>query len=201
MTAKDRAGHLSAPSSPLPVATLPPIPATGPLEAYLLASTDQSFDDLAAHYQQVSTIHPTYFEVRADGSLIGSDDPRITGFARLHGIRVEPRVESQSASVLHTVLTKPATAAALVANIAQVVAANGYDGANVDFESGAATDRDALTAFAGELADTLHAQGAAVSMAVSAYLSFPILLKPTTRCASGAEPAEAVVCTVAAVSG
>src|SRR5205823_3579335 len=80
----------------------PPIPATGPLEAYLLASTDQSFDDLAGHYQQVSTIHPTYFEVRADGSLIGSDDPRITGFARLHGIRVEPRVESQSASVLHT---------------------------------------------------------------------------------------------------
>src|SRR5439155_1092970 len=56
----------------------------------------------------------------------------------------------------------------VMANIAQVVAANGYDGANVDFESGAATDRDALTAFAGELADTLHAQGAAVSMAVSA---------------------------------
>jgi spore germination protein YaaH/chitodextrinase len=165
--AKDRAGHLSAPSPPLTVATLPPIPATGPLHAYLLASTDRSYDDLVAHYQQVSTVHPTYFEVRADGSVAGADDPRITGFARLHGIRVEPRFESQSPSVLHPVLTRPATTAAMVAAIARIVAANGYDGANIDFEAGAATDRDALTAFMRALATALHAQGATLSMAVS----------------------------------
>jgi spore germination protein YaaH len=171
VVAKDRAGHLSAPSPPLAIATLAPIPATGPLHAFLLASTDHSFDDLVAHYQQVSTVHPTYFEVRVDGSVAGADDPRVTGFARLHGIRVEPRFESQSASTLHAVLTKPATTAALVANIGRIVAANGYDGANVDFESGAATDRDALTAFAGALATALHAQGAELSMAVSAKVT------------------------------
>ena len=48
------------------------------------------------------------------------------------------------------------------------MATHGYDGINIDFEAGAAADRPLLTAFITELAQTLHAQGATLTMAVSA---------------------------------
>ena len=45
---------------------------------------------------------------------------------------------------------------------------HGYDGINIDFENGPATDRDALTAFVSELAAQLHAIGKDLSVEVSA---------------------------------
>ena len=59
----------------------------------------------------------------------------------------------------------------LVDRISALVAENGYDGINIDFEAGAAADRPLLTAFASQLAQTLHAQGAKLTMAVAAKTS------------------------------
>jgi spore germination protein len=171
VTAKDRAGHTSPDSVPLTVTTAAPVPTTGPVYAYLLATTDESFEAFAANYQRVETVSPTFFEVHADGSVSGEDQPRVTQFAKLRGVRVEPRFNNQNGSDLHSILTTRSRGDALIANIARIVAEHGYDGAGLDFESGAASDRGAMTDFVGRLAAALHAQGATLTVDASAKTS------------------------------
>ena len=134
----------------------------------MLATTGASFDDLQRHYMQIAAVSPTYFHLGTDLAILGQDDPLVTGWARLRGIDVEPRVESQDPAILHALLSSDANRSDLVARISALVAENGYDGINIDFEAGAATDRPLLTAFASQLAQTLHAQGAKLTMAVAA---------------------------------
>ncbi len=43
------------------------------MQAFLLASTDQSFYDLEAHYQQIGVVYPTYFDCGPGGDVTGSD--------------------------------------------------------------------------------------------------------------------------------
>ena len=165
--ARDRARHFSAPSAPLAVTTALPIPATGPAYAYLLASTGTSFQDFQANYRQIETVSPTYFDINRNGTIRGQDDPLITGWARLRGVRIEPRFNTQDPVTQAQILPNAAKRAALAARIADVVATHGYDGANLDFEAGSHTLRDDYTSFVEELADVLHAQGATLTINVS----------------------------------
>ena len=73
VAAIDGGGHRSADSA-LDTATQAPIPATGPAYAYLLASTDRASRTWWRTTGR-STVRPTYFEVRADGPIVGQDDP------------------------------------------------------------------------------------------------------------------------------
>jgi chitodextrinase len=167
VVAIDGGGHRSA-ASTLATTTQLPLPATGPAYAYMLATTGASFDDLQRHYMQIAAVSPTYFHLGPDLAILGQDDPLVTGWARLRGIEVEPRVESQDPAILHTLLASDANRTNLIGRISALVAENGYDGINIDFEAGAAGDRPLLTAFASQLAQTLHAQGAKLTMAVAA---------------------------------
>jgi spore germination protein YaaH len=167
VAAIDGGGHRS-PESALDAVTQAPLPATGPAYAYMLASTSKSFEDLQRHYRQVATVSPTYYHVDRNLSISGQDDPLVTGWARQRGIAVEPRIETQDATTLHALLASPTNRHALVGRISALVATYGYDGVNIDFEAGPATDRANLVAFASELSQTLHAQGARLTMAVGA---------------------------------
>ena len=167
VAAIDGAGHRS-PEGVLDTATQAPLPATGPAYAYMLASTGKSFEDMQRHYRQIAVVSPTYYWLGRDLSIQGQDDPLVTNWARLRGIVVEPRVESQDPTILHTLLTSAANRTNLVGRISDLVATHGYDGINIDFEAGAAADRPLLTAFITELSQALHAQGATLTMAVSA---------------------------------
>jgi spore germination protein YaaH len=168
VAAVDSQGYLSDPTAPLSVTTAVPPPARGRTHAFLLASTGQSFTDLREHYERIGTLYPTYYECAADGSISGGDDRLVTGWAQLRAIRVMPRIDCQSSSRLHLILTDPATRARVLAWAADAAATHGYDGLNVDFEAGLATDRDALTSFVAELAAIMHGQGKRLSVAVSA---------------------------------
>jgi spore germination protein YaaH len=169
VVAVDNRGRLSLPSHALTVATNPPVPSTGSLHAFVLASTGSSFDDFKAHYRQVGAIHATYFECnRASGLVQGRDDPRITQFAKLRQVEVYARFDCQDTAVLHRVLTEPALRGAWLATLTNLAVQNGYDGVNVDFEAGAPTDRAAYTSFVTELAARLHAIGKKVAVDVSA---------------------------------
>jgi spore germination protein YaaH/chitodextrinase len=170
VVAIDGSGHRSA-AGTLNLTTLAPLPATGPVYAYMLATTGASFEDLQRHYMQIAAVSPTYFHLGTDLAILGQDDALVTGWARLRGIDVEPRVESQDPAILHSLLSSDANRSDLIARISALVAENGYDGINIDFEAGAATDRPLLTAFASQLAQTLHAQGAKLTMAVAAKTS------------------------------
>ncbi len=85
----------------------PPIPTTGDAYAFLLATVDSSFQDLQRHVIQIGTISPTYFEVLRDGTIGGKDDPLVTGWARLHGVKVEPRFHTEDPTTQHALLSDP----------------------------------------------------------------------------------------------
>ncbi len=189
VAAIDRAGHRS-PDGALDTVTLAPLPATGPAYAYLLASTDRSFEDLQRHYRQIAVVAPTYYSLGRDLSIQGKDDPLITNWARVRGITIEPRVESQDPLILQNLLSSASNRTNLITRISALVAQHGYDGINVDFEAGAASLRPMLTAFATELSQILHAQGATLTMAVSAKTG-PVL---TGRAGFYDYPALAAVC-------
>ncbi len=161
-------GQVGASSRIITVQTRSPAPTTGKAHAFLLASTTASFTDFQAHYQHIAVVYPTYYNCVANTQITGADSPLISSWARARRVLVLPRVNCQSASVLHAILTNPALRAATLSKLEALVTQNGYDGLNIDFESGAATDRGALTSFIQTLAGALHSHGKKLSVCVSA---------------------------------
>jgi spore germination protein YaaH len=169
--AVDSLGYASAQSDSASATTEAPPPTTGVAHVFLLASTGTSFKDLQAHYMEVGTVYPTYYECNNTGAFNGADVPLITNWARLRGIKVEARWNCQQTTTLHRLLTNPAARAALEAQMVSAAVASNWDGVNIDFEAGAAADRPYLTIFITELAAALHAQGKTLSMEVSAKVA------------------------------
>jgi spore germination protein YaaH len=159
------ASGLSAPAAAM---TMPPVPTTGSAHAYLLATTDQSFEDFQAHYRNIGVVHPTYFECnRATSAIQGSDDPLVTQWAQARRVKVLPRFDCQSASAIDQILNDSATRQRTLDGLTALAAGYRYDGISLDLESGAASNRDALTRFVRDLAGRLHAAGRQLSIAVS----------------------------------
>jgi spore germination protein YaaH len=168
VTAIDTHGYMG-PAARVSASTADPSPTEGRAHAFLLASTDESFRDLQRHYRQVGTVYPTYFECEdPHGALIGRDDPLVTRWAQLRRIRVLPRFDCQRPAALHSILTDPAVRSTTISRVVDLVRRHGYEGINIDFENGPATDRDALTAFVSELGTRLHAIRKDLSVEVSA---------------------------------
>ena len=171
VAAVDRWGYVG-PSTTAQTTTAMPPPTRGSLHAFLLASTDESFRDLQRHYQQIGTVYPTYFDCRrGNGAIIGKDDPLVTRWAQMRRIVVMPRFNCQHGPTLNMILRNPALREATLTNLVGLVQQHGYDGINLDFESGYETDRDVLTSFTAELGRRLHALGKRLAVEVSAKFS------------------------------
>jgi spore germination protein YaaH len=168
VVAVDSLGAISAPTAPLSFETSDPAPTHGHVQAFLLASTDQSFDDLEAHYQQIGTVYPTYFDCGAGGSVTGSNDPLVTGWAEARQVAVMPRLNCQSSTDENQILNEPATRAHMIEQLAALCASNGYQGIQVDFEGAAPAEREPFTEFITALGEHLHAQGDKLSTVVTA---------------------------------
>jgi spore germination protein YaaH len=169
VAAVDTQGYMSASTAPVAVTTARPAATQGRAHAFLLASTGESFRDLQRHYRQIGYVYPTYFDCRtSDGAITGRDDALVTGWSRLRGIEVHARFNCQDPAPLHSVLTQGAVRARTLDRLVELARDHGYDGINVDFENGAASDRDALTSFVSDLGARLHTIGKRVSVEVSA---------------------------------
>jgi spore germination protein YaaH len=168
--ARDRSGNVSAETT-VTVTTTAPVQSTGLVHAFLLASDGQSFRDFQARYAAIDVVYPTYYDVKPDGTLKGADQPHVTRFAQQRGVKVMPRVNTQTPSTIQTVLSDPAIRNRLVGEIARVAREHGFDGINLDFEAGAASLRPLYTQFVTDVTAALHAQGDQVSVAVSATTS------------------------------
>jgi spore germination protein YaaH len=168
VVAVDSLGAISAPSEPTTVQTAAPPPTHGDVQAFLLASTDQSFHDLEDHYQQVGVVYPTYFECGAGGTVTGRDDPLVTGWAAARKIAVMPRLNCQNVHDEEQILNEPATRQAMIERLAALCQEDGYEGVQVDFEGAPPAERNPFTAFITLLAERLHAQGDKLSTIVTA---------------------------------
>jgi spore germination protein YaaH len=151
------------------VRTTGPEQTKGNATAFILESDGQSFTDLQQHYLKVGTIFPTYFNCTPSGGLEGSNDPLVTGWALARGLRVEPRYNCQNMAALKAILTNQTVQQQLIVKLVALAVANNYGGINIDFESNDASQyRNQLSAFAGSLASSLHAEGKKLSIEVSA---------------------------------
>jgi spore germination protein YaaH len=168
VAAVDSLGAISTPTAPLQVSTADPPPTHGNAQAFLLASTDQSFEDFEAHYQQIGVVYPTYFECDANALLIGENDPLVTGWAQARKVEVMPRLNCQRPSVEHQILTNMQTRETFIGELMTRAETYNYQGIQIDFEAAPTTDRAAFTAFITQLAARLHAQGRKLSTIVTA---------------------------------
>ncbi len=171
VVAVDSLGYVSAPSAPVTVSTVSPTATTGHAYAFLLASTDQSFQDFQAHYMEIGTVSPTYYSCASSTVMAGSNDPLITSWAQARAVRVLPRFNCQNSVVIDEILNSPALSQQWVSDIVGQVTSNGYDGATLDFEAGYASDRNAYTAFVTTLAAALHADGKLLMLCVSGKIA------------------------------
>jgi spore germination protein YaaH len=168
VVAVDGLGYLSDRSAPVTVRTVDPSPTTGHAYAFLLASTGRSFTDFQAHYEQIGTVSPTYYDCSPAAELTGGEDHLVTGWAQARRVRVLPRFNCQRSEVLDRILTDPSLRQQWLDAIVGKVDAGGDDGAVLDFEAGYAKDRDAYTSFVTDVAARLHAEGKSLVIAVSA---------------------------------
>ena len=168
VVAVDSLGAISAPTAPLAFETSDPAPTHGNVQAFLLASTDQSFDDLEAHYQQIGVVYPTYFDCGPGGAVTGANDPLVTGWAVARQVAVMPRLNCQNTTDEDQILNEPAAGEAMINQLAAMCQTYGYQGIQVDFEGKIPSERNPFTAWITALAAKLHAQGDKLSTVVTA---------------------------------
>jgi spore germination protein len=168
VVAVDSLGAISAPTAPLTVETSDPPPTHGAVQAFLLASTDQSFFDLEAHYQQIGVVYPTYFNCGPGGAVTGSDWPLVTGWARARQIAVMPRLNCQNPTDEDQILNEPAAGQNMIDQLASLCESDGYAGIQIDFEGAQPAEREPFTAWITALAARLHSIGDKLSTIVTA---------------------------------
>jgi spore germination protein YaaH len=168
VVAVDSLGAISAPTPALAVQTAPPTQTHGTAQAFLLASTDQSFYDLEAHYQQLGVVYPTYFDCGPGGEVTGVNDPLVTSWSEARGIAVMPRLNCQNPVDENQILNEPAAGQSMINRLAALCATYGYQGIQIDFEGAQPSERNPFTAFITALATRLHAQGDKISTIVTA---------------------------------
>jgi spore germination protein YaaH len=174
VSAVDSLGAISPPSAPTIVDTSAPPPTHGGVQAYILASTDESFEDLEAHYQQIGVVYPTYFECGSGGEIQGSDDQLITHWAIARKIAVMPRLNCQNVADEEQILNEPSVREQTIERLAALCQTYGYAGVQIDFEGAPPAERNPFTAFITALAERLHAQGDKLSTVVTAkYYNVP----------------------------
>ncbi len=168
VVAVDSLGAISAPTKPLTFETSDPTPTHGNVQAFLLASTDQSFYDLEAHYQQIGVVYPTYFNCGKNGLVTGNNDPLVTGWAAARQIAVMPRLNCQNPEDEDQILNEPAAGEAMIDQLATLCAEDDYQGIQIDFEGAQPSERNPFTAWITALAARLHSQGDKLSTVVTA---------------------------------
>ncbi|MGH2979034.1 MAG: glycosyl hydrolase family 18 protein, partial [Solirubrobacterales bacterium] len=168
VAAVDTRGYVG-PAAPARARTALPPPTDGRLHAFMLASTGESFAALQRSYRRIGTLYPTYYDCRRNSSIVlGQDDPLVTGWAKLRRLPVMPRFNCQHGDTLHHILTNPAAREASMSALLSLVRQHGYDGINLDFESGFEGDQHAFVLYARVLGRRLHKEGKKLSLEVSA---------------------------------
>jgi spore germination protein YaaH len=169
VAAVDTRGYLGPTAAPVQLKTALPPPTDGRIHAFLLASTDASFAALQRSYRRIGALYPTYFNCKwSTSAVVGKDDPLVTAWAKLRRIPVMPRFNCQHANTLRLILTNAAAREASINGLMGLVRAYGYDGINLDFESGYEEDRDGLTTYVRMLGRRLRDEGKKLSLEVSA---------------------------------
>ena len=151
----------------LPAVTSASAPAAGRrVLAYYVPYDPTSWSSLVAHPHAIDVVAAQWVTIDACGQLASRDDQTLKQFARAHGIRVFPSLLTLSGWLNHRLLTDEAVATRAIGQIADYVAAEDYDGFDLDLEGVLAEDRAAYTAFVAGLGMALRERGKSLALAI-----------------------------------
>lgn len=117
--------------------------------------------DAMKNLSKMTEINPFAYSVRTDGSLAdtakidGKDWQTLIAAAQKKRVKVIPTIMWSDTDNIHNVLSNPATRAAHVKGIADLVEEKGFDGIDIDYEGKKAETRVHFSAFLSELNDAL----------------------------------------------
>ncbi|THF73848.1 S-layer homology domain-containing protein [Cohnella fermenti] len=127
-----------------------------------------------AEYQEsvsrstVNVLVPRVFFLESASSVTDSTSASLMQWAAANGKQVWGQFGNRfDSETTHALLASQANRQTVVSRIAALADTYGMDGVNLDFENVAGGDRQALTAFIGELAAALHERGAVLAVDVS----------------------------------
>ncbi|MDP8922184.1 MAG: glycosyl hydrolase family 18 protein [Chloroflexota bacterium] len=135
---------------------------------YYVTYDPTSWAALEANAAHLDDVAGQWVTIDACGQLGSRDDQTLKQFAQSRGIRVFPSLLTGSGWLNNRLLTDEATTATAIAQIADYVEAEGYDGFDLDLEGVRPADRAAYTAFVARLGAALHERGKLLTLAIPA---------------------------------
>lgn len=160
-------------ATPTPTVTPTPTPKPLFLSEWFYVSSAEAWNSLTQNYRLISALIPFWYQVTSLGDVIDNSEGRVLDFAKQHNVPIyglfhnftNGRFDPQ---LIGTILNDSGLRTRLVANILQVVKANGLAGINIDFEFIPPAQRNNFTDFMKELYTTLNGAGYAVTLDVPA---------------------------------
>jgi spore germination protein YaaH len=142
--------------------------ANAPEAIWYIRNTDDGIASFAANARHISIVAPQVYSIDSSGTIRGGTDPRIVQIARQYSVKLMPLVMNPGfdLAVLHHITTNAIARTASAQSMARLCREEHLYGIQLDFENLHVSDRDAFTAFARELADSVHAAGCQLSAAV-----------------------------------
>jgi spore germination protein YaaH len=146
------------------------------VSAYLVWwDQDNGFSTLQEQKEKISIIHPFWYQIKSDGSIVkssGAENDAIEDFARQNLIKIIPVISNDNdPDPVEQVFVDDALTAQHVDNIVSLVKENNFDGIEIDYESLEEQDRADFSAFMTTLSEELHAEGKLLTTAVHAKTS------------------------------
>ena len=144
-----------------------------PEALWYMTNSAGSIKSFLAHADQIAIVSPQVFALNAQGVLHGSVDPRVVEKAHEAHVKLVPLVMNPGFDQpsMHHILRTPAVRAKAIANIAALCRREHFDGIQFDIENVNVEDKDLLTSFMRETADSLHHSNCTCSAAVVPRLS------------------------------
>jgi spore germination protein YaaH len=144
------------------------VPAQPPEAIWYIRNDDAGIRSFEAHAAKISVIAPQVYAIDSTGVVRGGMDARIVRIAREHHVKLMPLVMNPGFDLrtLHVLVSDAAVRTAAARNIARVCRDERVAGIQLDMENLHVSDRDAFTAFAHEVADSVHEAGCQLSAAV-----------------------------------
>ncbi|MDP9375797.1 MAG: glycosyl hydrolase family 18 protein, partial [Chloroflexota bacterium] len=140
---------------------------------YYVTYDAASLTSLRANVDKLTHVAPFYYGLNGDGTIDArNEQPETTAFLRSKGVTILPMIKNHATyDAFHNLIDTPEEQDRLVAALAELVVAKGYDGIHVDWEGVNADDRPLLTDFMRRLRARLGAANKLTTMAVAAKSS------------------------------
>jgi spore germination protein len=136
----------------------------------------RSHDSYLNHHYLLSEVNPFWYDLGTQENLLLADgtisvrsyafNPQNVIDAHNNGDLVIPSIADHARGQINTILNDPVSRENLINNIIHEVITHDYDGFDLNFESGLASDRAPFTAFVHDLAMALHQYGKRLSVTI-----------------------------------